>query len=158
MKLYSVTTVVDEFCGLKDVEFWWFYCGERTEKRPYEELIENYDPADHHVSYPEECINELFTEDEAAQLKVYLDTNYGDAGLTTIDEAKLPIPANMAGWGANAAGAGVGFCALWRIDDEYSLPFRVTAYYDLIGCEKVDGSGPYYDQWNDPPLRDQRQP
>src|SRR5262245_12896768 len=109
MKLYHVTTKVKEFEYdghlYLDVTFQWF-CHKRPDSlpRPYAELIKDYDPNDHHIGYAEEAVDELFTADEAAQLKSYLDSNYD--GETTITECKLPLPKNVMGHGAIPVGGG----------------------------------------------------
>ncbi len=97
MNLYRVLTVVREYHGCKDVTFVWFYEAERP-PRPYAELIENYQPDPKeggcwgNMSYAEDYIRELFSLDEARQLKDYLDREYGHEGTTTITEEHLPIP------------------------------------------------------------------
>jgi hypothetical protein len=140
MDLYYVKTTVKEYRGCKDVRFKWFRC-ERTAPRPYAELIENYDPSDRDVYYSQGCIDEMFELTEAQALKDYLDQNYGeDKGITTIEKVELPIPNHMVGVGAMAVGGGDDFHMLDKTPS-YSLPFKVWAYYDLVGCELADGSG-----------------
>ena len=68
-KLYRVTTIANELRGRTAVAVEWFYSGERPAKRPYAALIENYNPMDEHVDYAESHVEQLFTEDEARQLK-----------------------------------------------------------------------------------------
>jgi hypothetical protein len=78
-KLFSVTTMVHKFDGFKDVAFGWFHSVEHNgPPRPYVELILGYDQlSDEDRCWPEQHVDELFTEQEA--LKAYLDANYGDA-------------------------------------------------------------------------------
>jgi hypothetical protein len=119
MKLFDVTTVLKQYDGCKDVGFHWFR-DDKPEGRPYAELISGYDPE---FSFaPEERIDELFTEDEAAQLKAHLDQQYGKAGVTTITEAALPIANNQTGAGSIAVGGGNDFLRLRSF-----LPFKVRA-------------------------------
>jgi hypothetical protein len=79
MKLYGVITTVKEYRGKKDVSFAWF-CTDRgtPSHRRYADLIENYDPQDEvrmdevqtsNRRMAEARIDELFTADEASQLK-----------------------------------------------------------------------------------------
>ena len=81
-----------------------------------------------------------FELDEAQALKDYIDQNYGDAGITTIEKAELPIANNTMGVGAIPVGGGQDFHMLDKAP-HYSLPFKVWGYFDLRGCELVDGSG-----------------
>jgi hypothetical protein len=140
MKLFIVTTTAKQHRGCKDVVFSWFRTEKPSEWRPYGELIENYEPGNR---YAEWAIDELFSEDEALLLKEYLDRTYADAGVTVIKEQSLPIPNNVMVFGAMAVGGEDGFCMLDK-DPEYSLPFKVWGYYDLVGCELVDGSDVYH--------------
>jgi hypothetical protein len=137
LDLYHVSTIVKTYRGCKNVAFDWFRC-ERRAPRPYADLIENYDPFDDLVVYPEECIDELFELDEAQALKDYIDQNYGDAGITTIKKIQLPIANNMMGAGAIPVG---GLTDHHMLDNApgYSLPFKVWGYFDLRGCELADG-------------------
>jgi hypothetical protein len=139
MKLYNVCTIVKEYSDCKNVTFQWFYSDTRPHPRPYAELIENYKPDD---QYAEEHIDELFTEDEASQLKQYLDREHGHEGTTTITEEPLPVANNMMGYGARAVGGGDDFYMLDK-EPEYSLPFKAWAYFNLVGCELIDGSDVY---------------
>jgi hypothetical protein len=134
MKLYSVVTMVRQFKGCKDVEFVWFRCEKSDRQHLYADLVEN------HVGdyYVEDYIESLFTEDEARQLKTWLDLNRG--GATTIAEVKVPVPHNAMGVGAIAVGGGQDFLVL----RDCSLPFKVMAYYDLRYRERFDGFGLYY--------------
>ena len=88
-KLYYVTTIVEEFRGSKDVSFSWFKSEPQCGTRPYAELIADYVPDDDDC-FAEIAIDEAFSEDEARQLKDWLDANR--RGTTTIEEMELPIP------------------------------------------------------------------
>ncbi len=145
MKLYRVTTIVKEYDGCKNVRFDWFKDNFRDiyRRRPYADLIADYDPSMRTIGYAEEAIEELFTEDEAKQLVAYLDREHGDQETTIIEEQKLPIPNNCCGYSPNGVGGGDDFYTLDQRPD-YSLPFKVWGYFDLVGCELVDGSGVYH--------------
>jgi hypothetical protein len=141
MKLYNVRTTVKEYHGCKNVVFHWFYDGGMpTPRRPYAELIENYEPDGF---YSEDYIDRLFTEDEASQLKQYLDREHGHEGTTTITEEPLPVANNMMSVAALAVGGGDDFYMLDK-EPEYSLSFKVEGYFNLVGCELVDGSDVYH--------------
>jgi hypothetical protein len=151
MKLYSVLTMVKKFIGCRDVELVWFRCEKPDRQHLYADLIENYDPARSKPGkktfrrttfvYAEGRVEELFTEEEAKQLKAYLDQNHDDP--TTISEAKLPIQQNTMGFDAIPCGGGCD-CLIVYERPGYPLPFKVMAYYDLRYHERVDGSGLYY--------------
>jgi hypothetical protein len=138
IELFYVATVVKQYCDCKDVRFHWF----RNEPagRSYPALIQNYQPGD---LYPESYVDELFTWDEANALKEYLDRDYGDAGITTIRQAVLPVSRNTMGLGARAVGGGDDFYVLDKTEN-YPLPFSVWGYFNLVGCELIDGSGVYH--------------
>ena len=43
-----------------------------------------------------------------------------------------------------AVGGGDDFYILHK-EPQYPLPFKVEGYFDLVGCELVNGSGVYHD-------------
>jgi hypothetical protein len=137
IELFSVCTAVKQYSGCKDVTFIWFR-NDPARGRRYRDLIRDCDPGPYAKGY----IDELFTQEEAEALKQYLDRNYGDAGTNTIHKVDLPVAGNTMGVGAIAVGGGTDFYMLDK-DEEYSLPFKVWGYFDLRGCELVDGSGRY---------------
>jgi hypothetical protein len=143
MKLYNVDTTAGEYSGCKDVNFHWFHSGKRSERRPYAQLIEGYEPTKKYVYYCEGYIDELFSEDEARQLKEYLDREHGDYDVTTVSEAELPVLDNVMGVGAMPVGGGDDFYMLSK-KATYSLPFEVMGYFSLVGCELIDGSGGFH--------------
>jgi hypothetical protein len=139
-KLFGVTTLVKEYGGCRDVTFHWFKEEPTPGARPYGQLIADYVPGD---AYAEGAIDEYFTEDEAKQLAAYLAGEVdGDEDKTTTKEISLPIPNNMAGYGAMAVGDGDDFYMLSKSPD-YPLPFSVSDYYNLEGYVLLDGSGCY---------------
>jgi hypothetical protein len=139
-KLYHVVTGVDEYHGHKDVCFQWFFAGTRPSGLPYAELIEDYDPDDENIHYAEGAVDEMFTEDEAKQLKSYLDREHGGSR-TTIIEAEIPIPNHLMGHGAIPVGGPQDFYQLHN-EDRYDLPFEVMGYFDLRQHEPIDKSAP----------------
>jgi hypothetical protein len=141
MKLYKVSTVADEYSDCKNVTFRWFRdCDVPEPRRPYAKLIKDYDPYDQFAVYQEAFIEELFTSIEANALKEYLDREHGRAGTTTIEEVDLPAPNKISPYRAIGIGGGDDFHNLHQ-EPKYSLPFKVTGYFDLVGCELADGSG-----------------
>ena len=136
--LYYVHTIVKEYAGCKDIKFSWF----RNEKsdRPYAELVKDYNPDEAMAAYSELAVDELFTFDEANALKQYLDRHHGAEDETTIEKAEIPLANNVGGIGAIAVGGGDDFYELHK-EPEYSLPFKVEGYFDLVGCELIDEPG-----------------
>jgi hypothetical protein len=143
MKLYSVRTTVKEYSGCKDVVFNWFRHAMAQGRRPYADLVKDYEPGRPDALYTEELIEELFTWDEARQLKDYLERHHGDEGETVIEQVPLPVENRTMGYGCLSVGGDDDFYMLCK-ESEYSLPFKVWGYYDLEGCELVDGSGVYH--------------
>jgi hypothetical protein len=119
---------VPEYEHYKDVTFYWFYY-ETTRRRQalYEVLIKDYD-AKENDAYAEGAIEELFSADEAAALKVYLDAVHGD-GTTVIEPVELPMRKSFP-FGAIGAGENDDYYMLSE-DFEYNLPFKVWGYFWL---------------------------
>jgi len=127
MKLYCVSTTAPEYSGFKNVVFHWF--NEKPQgKRAYAVLIKDYDPKAYAIYYAEAFVDELFTEDEARQLKDYIDQSH--EGETIIKEQPLPVDNNVMGYGAIPVGGMQDFYMLSK-EAEYSLPFKVYGYFDL---------------------------
>jgi len=114
MKLYRVRTTAKEFGGCRNVTFYWFRQAMPRGRRPYADLIRDYDPKDQLVAYAECLIEELFTEDEAGQLKCWIDRRHGHVGATVIEEEPLPVENRRMGFGAHAVGGGDGFYPLYE--------------------------------------------
>jgi hypothetical protein len=150
MKLYSVVTVVKEFKGCRDVDLVWFRCQKSDRQHLYADLIENYDPTRSKPrdtsgdDFPNDFmdavaqVEELFTEEEAKQLKDYLDQNHDDP--TT----KQNFLSNKIPSASVQSPSAADVIVSWRMSPGYRLTFKVMAYYDLRYHEKVDGSGLYY--------------
>jgi len=131
MKLYRVSTTAKEYSGCRDVVVHWVRDATPENRRPYADLIKDYEPGTH----AEDGVEEMFTWDEAQQLRDYLEQNYGNAGETVIEEIRLPIENRGIGFGELADGEEV--CMLSE-EAEYSLPFKVWGYCDLEGCTLID--------------------
>jgi hypothetical protein len=141
MKLYSVRTTAKQYLGCRDVVFQWFR-HEPQSRRPYADLIRDYEPGNWAMPYAECFVEELFTRDEAQQLKGYLERHYRDEGETVIEEVSLPIENCWMGFRARAVGGGDSFYMLSE-GPEYSLPFKVWGYFNLVGCTLVDNGDAY---------------
>ena len=147
MKLFSVQSVVKSYRGCRNVHIAWFIeRGESKPHRPYAELIKDYDPSSWECQqYTEGAIDDMFTEEEAVQLKEYLERANGDQATTTIHEVELPIEKLEMSPGAMPAGGGCDFLMLFKRAG-YPLPFEVWGYFDLRHCESLDGSDVYHHQ------------
>jgi hypothetical protein len=140
---YSVRTTVREHSECKDVPFVWFYSTERSQRRPYADLIKDYDPAEDDIGYAEGYVEELFTEGEAKQLKDYLDLVHGDEGTTTTEEMRLPLQNKSMGFRGFPVGGGDDFYMVHK-EADYSLPFEVMGYFNLVGRELIHSSDVYH--------------
>jgi hypothetical protein len=142
MKLYTVITTVKEFSGCKNVIFRWFRHAMPQGQRPYADLIKDYEPGDRDAIYAEMFLEELFTWDEARQLKTNLDQHHGQEGDTVIKEVTLPLENNVMGSGVRGVGGGDDFYILCK-EPEYALPFKVWGYFNLVGCTLIDNGDTY---------------
>jgi hypothetical protein len=142
MKLYSVTTTVKEYSGCKNVVFNWLRRVMPPGKRPYADLIKDYEPESPDALYAEARIEELFTWDEARQLKDYLERYHGDEGETVIKQVPLPVENRTIAYGCLPSGGGNDFYMLWK-ESEYSLPFEIWGNFRLEGCTLIDNGDTY---------------
>jgi hypothetical protein len=142
MKFYRVRTTVKAFSGCRDVVFKWFRHAMPQGRRPYADLIRDYEPGNRAMSYAEGLVEELFTWDEARQLRGYLEQHDRDEGETVIEEVSLPIENSWMGVGALPVGGGDDFYMLSEAP-EYSLPFKVWGYFNLVGCTRIDDGDTY---------------
>jgi hypothetical protein len=137
-KLFYVELRAHEFHNCKDVPLTFFNWEPGQHQRSYAELIEGYDPQIYGIGYTEDFINELFTEDEAKQLKAYLDQDIcTDGDVTTIREVELPAPNNTGGLGAQPVGGSSDFLMFFKRPD-YPLPFKAAAYFDLHSGQPIE--------------------
>jgi hypothetical protein len=141
IELYDVTTVASKIGGYKNVKFHW-YLPNKTRRRSYADLIENYNPSRYCPrDSAEDCIDELFELDQANALKEYLELKRPGLGTPTIEKVELPIPNNSHGaappWGFRPGEFAFG---LDEDDPDYSLPFKVRGYVSVRGCEPADDS------------------
>ncbi|WP_088225724.1 hypothetical protein [Desulfosporosinus sp. FKB] len=112
--------------GEYKVKCHWF-CVERTEPLPYEELIKNYSPNKEDISIAERGANEFFTEEEIEQLKTYLSTKGLDLKVKKAEH--LPVDSNFVGLTDFPLGDGTGNIKLSE-HEGYPLSFKVWGIYD----------------------------
>ncbi len=144
MKLFHVITTVPEFRGHRDVQLWWFVNHRvKLEERPCSELIEGYEltlEPDWRGPSPEEAIDELFSEAEAAAFVAWLKQNRNETDETTkLREAGLPLSVNNVGLNAIPCGGGIDNLGL-RDFDEATLGFSVYGFYDLRAHDRIEES------------------
>jgi hypothetical protein len=131
MKLYSVMTTVKEYSGCKNVIFRWFREAMPQGRRPYADLIKDYEPGNRDAfGVLERFVEELFTWDEAQRLKTYLDQHLEVQGDTVIKEATLPVENDSPPFEV-----GDRFYILPE-EPEYSLPFEVVGLFNLDAAVK----------------------
>jgi hypothetical protein len=136
MKLFHVTTVVKELKGHRDVPVVWYrHNAKPSPERPYAQLIADYSAQDEYARYGEDCIDEMFTADEAKQLAAYLD-NLKGGRRSTIDEQTLPISNNAMPLGAMPAGGGPDHL-MFSENPGWPLPCEVWGYFDTRFCEQL---------------------
>jgi len=138
-KLYRVTTTVPKFMGHKDVELHWFV-QERDvpAKRPYAELVSDYDSARRYEGEAERAIDEMFDEAEAAAFVAWLKVNRdaGSNATTTTSEVEVPIPSNSGSAGSIPLG---GFDR----DGNYEVEapgLKAAAWFLLSRHEQIDST------------------
>jgi hypothetical protein len=141
-KLYNVTSVIDGWphrgSVYNGVQVIWFVESRDTDPGfDYAAMLEGCDlpallPAN---TYERGLVDDLFTEDEAAQLAAYLKTAHDiDVEIT---EEPLPIATRSADGvelmsvSALAVGGTDDFYNLY-MHDEYTLQFRVCGYFSML--------------------------
>ena len=125
----------------------WFRTGTGISGRPYADLIEDYDALPRLGRlYTEHFIDELFTAQEAEQLRRYIlqdiqqdilqarspsFTFDEDAGrILTLQPVSLPVTRRVSGFADLPRGGLADYLRLSEQPD-YSLPFGVWGYFDL---------------------------
>jgi hypothetical protein len=135
MKLFKLSTITPELHGYRGVHISWIvWSRDMRVKRPYSEMITNYNGNAPDRFYPEGAINELFSGDEAAAWIAWVQEHRGSN--VTIRDAVLPIPFNTMAMGDAPLGGENDVLMMWE-DPKYSLPFKVGGFYDLRRCERA---------------------
>lgn len=139
-KLYSVYTEVENWQGSgKQVTYSWFYHNRvGGPPAPYADTIVDWQPSadgkrDYNplkdavaFGYEEDCIDEMFTFAEAAQLRAWLSL-HRPGNHQLYEQEDLPITSRM-GLGALPVGGTDAFHTLCE-DADYDLSFEVWGYY-----------------------------
>jgi hypothetical protein len=141
-ELYSVHSLVRDFAyegrEYEEVKVTWFVVERPAPLVPYETAIEDYAQMDAGArAFPAAYLDELFSREEAAALKQYLDRRREVT--TMIEPVELPVMANASGCRRLERGGGNDFLMLHR-EKGYALPFRVEGYFSVRFAEpKVSG-------------------
>lgn len=132
-RLYSASSVVDEFSGFDDVTLIWTAFARGSPVAPYEECIAGYRgirPRLRH--FAESAVDELFTLEEAEELSEFLRWAFGVEA--EIHEVSLPLPPSTVGL-QGVGGYGDLWYPLYKVPG-YDLSVNIEGYiteHDLEG-------------------------
>ena len=119
----------------EEVKISWFVLERKEPLVPYAAAIQDYGQLDEKERpFPEEYVNEQFSQEEAEALKKYLERQ--PTTTTRIEAIELPVMANASGCQRLAAGGGNDFLPLHK-GKSYSLPFKVTGYFSVRFAEPM---------------------
>lgn len=134
IKLYRVSSTIEEYYGGRNVVFSWFALDRSELVVPYTKVIEGCTSDARPLSaavtgepwgdeeYVKGAVDELFTLKEAEMLSPYLKEAYGDENVE-ITEAELPITNNRVGLGVIPLGGPQGVYMTWQLSERFnSLP------------------------------------
>jgi len=122
----------------EEVKINWFVLERKKPLLPYAEAIQDYGQLNEKERiFPEEYVNEQFSREEAEALKKYLERQAQTT--TQINAIELPVMPNASGCRRLAVGGDSDFLALYK-GKSYSLPFKVTGYFNVRFAEpKITG-------------------
>lgn len=139
--LFTVSSTVPVFkrrgAEFKDVVINWFVTDRESPAVNPLEWIDFATASD--PVYSIHALNELFTTDEAEQLKDYLMNVHGDDSVKIEPAGKLHE--NILPWNAIAVGGPRDFLML-TTDDYYNLPFKVDGYFDVEQHQRLPAKTP----------------
>jgi hypothetical protein len=119
----------------EEVKINWFVLERKMPLVPYAEAIQDYAQLDEKERvFPEEYVNEQFSQEEAVSLKRFLDRQ--PATTTQIEAIEIPVMANVSGCQRLAAGSGNDFLALHKAKN-YALTFKVEGYFSVRFAEPM---------------------
>jgi hypothetical protein len=138
-RIFAVYSLVRNFSyqgkHYEEVKVNWFVLERIKSLVPYAEAIQDYAQLDEKERvFPEEYVNEQFSQEEAESLKRYLDRQ--PATTTQIEAIELPVLPNVSGCRRLAAGSGNDFLSLHK-GKNYSLPFKVEGYFSVRCAEPM---------------------
>jgi hypothetical protein len=126
VRLYKAWSVVDDFMGQDQVRLDWFVVGRTVPVAPYAELIRDYYEDGEDACYDQILVDELFTEPEAEELKIYLAQSH-QLDLQ-MEEVALPVKSGGLSCGLLLMSGEKNFYTL--ADEEgYSLSLSILGHY-----------------------------
>lgn len=138
IRLFSARSVMKEYFFRgnlwRKLPMYWFVHERKTPVFPYHLVIKDYRKGkDKMHLYPEDAINELFTEKEINAFSMYLQKAYQlDC---EINEVELPIEFNRMGH----VGIPIDSITDWyqiHLEDTYYLPFKVNGFFRTTWIEE----------------------
>lgn len=132
MRLFHVMSVANNVQYKKtsydNVTIEWFVVDRKEPPVPYRDSIFNYhNLSEEQRENTEAFISELFTEDEAQQIKEYLERRNN---AVKIDPAELPISDNKKGHKSFKVTEGTGFYVLHK-KEHYPFSFKVEGFFNV---------------------------
>ena len=139
MKLYRAYSVVDDYWGYDEVKLWWFCVDRKEPVARYEDLIAHYPKLDSSSKqHAERLVNELFIGEELNALITYAWETHATEIFK--EEVSIPVgaeqPLTVIPWSAQTLTDLQRRYELWS-EEEYALPMKVEAFYNLQGCPKA---------------------
>jgi len=138
--LFTVHSLVRNFLfagnRYEEVKINWFVVDRKQSLVPFATAIQDYGQLDEKErAFPEEYVNEQFSQAEAGALKKYLDRQ--PLTTTQIEAIELPVVPNASGCRRLTSNAGGGaFLPLYK-GKGYSLPFKVEGYFSVRFAEPM---------------------
>jgi hypothetical protein len=132
LRLFRAWSNIDQFLEQEQVRMEWFVVGRTEPPAPWDQIIEDYDANDDNAAYDQLMANELLSEGEIEQLKIYLEGTHQLE--LTIEEVKLPIKSGGLSHGLLLINGVKGFYPLAE-EEGYPLEVSILGHYD---CEIPD--------------------
>ena len=134
-ELFEVKSIMPTFkyrgAMFKNVKVHWFVTDRETPAVDPKSWIDFEKAAD--IRYSLSAVDELFFKDEAEKLMAYLK-EFHEEDMPIINPAS-DIPHNVLPLRAMVVGGLSGFVDL---DEDYELPFEVTGWFTVEGCEQIE--------------------
>lgn len=133
VRLFSATSLVDNFRGRDGVRLNWIYAGRTKPVAPFHALIDDYSGIDEGMRpYFEDYVKELFTEEEVLPLQDFVSKEFGSS--LQLKEVTLPVSSLFIPMPFKGITAGEQRGFYHPADQQDELPFQVCAYFDLNSC------------------------
>lgn len=135
-ELYEAWSVINNFLGCDKVPIHWYYIDSGQRRRlQYHNLIADYDKIENsedEINCYGEYIDELFSEDEIEQLKIYLEKSHNVSLLTK----RIEFPVDIINKETEFLSLWCGAMNVLNLTDDnnYNLPFKVWGQYQTYRC------------------------